>query len=185
MKPSFIITMVTVSLIGIGAVLLLGATETPKAWPKPTPPPPPSTIYHPSRERVATEEEIARQASTHYQRIELEIERALVGGDPPQREAAFTFLLPELVQAEPKRVVAMLERQKPGQARETLRTEIARQWIARDPDAAVAWMKSLDEHERRASVSTAVKSIAPHDPVGADRLVRELGLREPTRAARD
>ena len=51
--------------------------------------------------------------------IELEIERALHGRDPQQREAAFTFVLPELIQVEPKRVVALFERQKPGEARET------------------------------------------------------------------
>ena len=97
--------------------------------------------------------------------------------DPQQREAAFTFLLPELIQVEPERVVAMFDRQKPGEARETLRSEMARQWTVRDFHAAVAWMKSLDEHERRASANTAVKSIAPYAPAVAHRLTREFDLR--------
>ena len=125
------------------------------------------------------------QASSAYQVLEREIERALHGRDPQQREAVFTFLLPELIQVEPKRVVAMFERQKPGEPRETLRSEIARQWTVRDLHAAVAWMKSLDEHERRASANTAVKSIAPYAPAVADRLAREFDLHEPKSAARD
>lgn len=185
MKPAPIVTLVTATLIGIGATLLLGAKETRKPWPKPTPPPPPSPIYHLSPERAQTEEEIAQQASTRYQRNELEIERALQGRDAQQREAVFTFLLPELIQVEPKRVVALFDRQKPGEARDTLRTEIARQWTARDLDAAVAWMKSLDERERRDSAATAVNSIAPYAPAVANRLAREFDLRGPKRAARD
>lgn len=177
MKPSYLVTLVTAALVCAGAALLLGASDPKnKPWPKPTPPPPPSPIYHESRERVPGEEEIAAQASTRYQLIELEIERSLHGRDPQLREAAFTFLLPELIQVEPKRVVALFDRQKPGEARETLRSEIARQWTVRDLPAAVAWMKSLDEQERRASADDAVKSIAPYAPAVANRLAREFDL---------
>jgi hypothetical protein len=185
MKPAYIATIVTAALIAIGAALLMGAKENRKPWPKPAPPPPPSPIYHPSSERVPSEAEIAQQLSTLYQRNELEIERALHGKDPQHREAAFTFLLPELIQVEPRRVVAMFDRQKPGEARETLRTEIARQWTAMDLDAAVAWMKSLDDHERRASATDAVNSIAPYAPAVAHRLEREFDLRGPKKVARD
>lgn len=185
MKPTSIVTVVTVTLISIGAALLLGAKETRKPWPKPTPPPPPSPIYHPSPERAETEAQIAQQASTRYQHIGLEIERALNSRDPRRREAVFTFLLPELIQVEPARVVDMFERQERGEARDTLREEMTRQWIAKDFDAAVAWMKSLDEHERRASAAVAMKSLAPYAPAVADRLAREFDLRGPKRAARD
>jgi hypothetical protein len=185
MKPSFIVTLVTATLVCVGMAFLLGAKEQRKPWPKPTPPPPASPIYHESRERVPTEEEIAHQASTHYQRLELAIESALAGTDPERREAVFSFLLPELIQVEPQRAVALLERQKPGEARETLRTEMARQWIARDMGAAVAWMKSLDERERRDSAAAAAKSIAPYDPAGASRLAHEFELHGPLRAAGD
>lgn len=185
MKPTPIVTVITATLICIGAALLLGAKETRKPWPKPAPPPPPSPIYHPSSERAQTEAEIAQLAGTRYQHIELEIERALQGRSSQQREAVFTFLLPELIQVEPKRVVAMFDRQKPGEARDTLRSEMARQWTVRDFDAAVTWMKSLDEHERRASAATAVDSIAPYAPAVAKRLAREFDLRGPKRATRD
>jgi len=181
MKPSYVVTLITATLICVAAAFMLGAADTRKPWPKPTPPPPPSPIYHESRERAPGVEEIAAQAKTRYQTLEREIERALHGRDPQQREAAFTFLLPELIQVEPERVVALFERQKPGEARETLRSEIARQWTVRDLHAAVAWMKSLDEHERQASANTAVKSIAPYAPAVANRLAREFGLRGQTR----
>lgn len=185
MKPSYIVTLATAALICVGAAFLLGAADTRKPWPKPTPPPPPSPIYHESKERVPDAEEIAAQANTRYQLLEREIEQALHGGNPQQREAVFTFLLPELIQVEPKRVVALFERQKPGEPRDTLRSEIARQWTVRDLDAAVAWMKSLDEQERRASANTAVNSIAPYAPAVANRLAREFDLRELKRAARE
>jgi hypothetical protein len=185
MKPSTIVTLVTAALVCVSAVFLLGAKETRKPWPKPTPPPPASPIYHESREHAPDEEEIAMQASTRNQVVEQEIERALLDGDPQRREAVFTFLLPELIQVDPKRVVALFERQKPGEPRDTLRTEIARQWTARDLDAAVAWMKSLDERERRASADTAVESLAPYAPAVANRLAQEFDLRETKSAARD
>lgn len=177
MKPSYLVTFITAAVVCVAAALLLGASEPKnKPWPKPTEPPPPSPIYHESAERVQGAEEIAAQASTRYQLLEREIERSLHGRDPQKREAAFTFLLPELLQVEPERVVAMFERQKPGEARETLRSEIARQWTVRDLPAAVAWMKSLDERERRASADDAVRSIAPYAPAVARRLSREFDL---------
>jgi hypothetical protein len=185
MKPSSIVTLLTAALACVGVAFLLGAKEQRKPWPKPTPPPPPSPIYHESRERVPTEKEIANQASTQYQRLELQIEGALAARDAERREAVFTFLLPELIQVEPQRVVDLLGRLKPGEARETLRTEMARQWVARDIGAAVAWMKSLDEDERRASAAAAVASIAPYDPAGAIRIAQEFGLGGARRASRD
>ena len=69
---------------------------------------------------VMNEEEIARQAQDHNQRLELEIAGALNGRDPQQREAAFTFLLPELVQVDPQRVVAMVASLQPGETRDML-----------------------------------------------------------------
>jgi hypothetical protein len=185
MKPTSIATLVVATLIGVGAAFLLVAKEQRKPWPKPTPPPPPSPIYHESRERMPTAEEIAQQASVRYENIEREIENALSAKDFHRREAAFTFLLPELIQVDPKRVVALMERQKPGEARETLRTEITRQWIVKDYHAAVAWMKSLDERERQASAATAMHSLAPYAPAVSHRVAREFDLRGPRSAARE
>ena len=177
MKRISIVTQVIVTLFGVGTACLLSAHERRlPPWPKATPPPPPSSIYTPSAERVQTAAEIALQAEGHNQMLELEIERALASGDAQYRETVFTFLLPELIQVEPKRVVEMLARQQPGGARDLLRTEIAQQWIARDAAAAIAWMKSLDESERRASAKAAVASIAFHDPDTASVIADELGV---------
>lgn len=176
MKPTSIVTLVVITLLGVGTACLLNAREArlPR-WPKPTPPPPPSPVYTPSTERVQTAEEIALMAEGHNQTIELEIEHALASGDAQRREAAFTFLLPELIQVDPKRVVEMLARQQPGKARDVLLHEIARQWIARDMSAATAWMKSLEASERRASAAAAVASMEFHDPVAARAVADELG----------
>jgi len=185
MKPVSIVTLGLVTLFGVGTTFWLSAHEGRRHWPKPTPPPPPSPIYTPSNERVPTAEEIALQAQGHNQMLELVIERALVVNGPQQRETAFTFLLPELIQVEPKRVVDLVARQKPGEARDVLRSEVARQWIAQDPEAAVAWMKSLSNDERRATARAAVDAIAAHSPDEAIELADEFGLGKRTTTARN
>jgi hypothetical protein len=120
-------------------------------------------------------DEIARAAANHNQQLELAIERALVS-NAQQRETAFTFVLPELLQVEPKRVVAMVARQEPGETRDLLRSEVARLWIEKDPRAAIEWMKSLEEGERKAAATTAVASIAARDPAKAVALADELDV---------
>ncbi|HEU5135237.1 MAG TPA: hypothetical protein VFU13_08855 [Steroidobacteraceae bacterium] len=175
MRLTSIVPLLLVTLIGVGAAFWLDAKEARKPWPKATPPPPPSPIYTPSKETAPGESEIVEMAREHNQRLAATIERALIEKDAGQREAAFTFLLPELVQVDPERVIAMLENLERGEARDTLRTEVARQWIARDPAAAVRWMKTLPEDERLASVKAAVQSIVAHSPAEAAALTREFG----------
>ncbi|HYJ41440.1 MAG TPA: hypothetical protein VEW08_11660 [Steroidobacteraceae bacterium] len=177
MRQISIVSLILVTLLGVGAAYWIDAAEKPRRhWPKPTPPPPPSPIYTTSREHVQSQEEIAQQARDHNGLLELEIESALMGKDAQRREGAFTFLLPELVQVDPPRVVAMVARQPPGEARDTLRTEVTRQWMARDPDAAVRWMKTLPEGERRESAAIAVESIIGHSPIKAAALADEFGI---------
>ena len=176
MKPTSIITLVAATLAGIGTAFWLSANEARKPWPKPTPPPPASPVFTPSKEHAPSAEEIERAARSHYQQLELAIERSLVAKDPQQRETAFTFLLPELLQVEPKRVVALVAKQEPGEVRDLLRDEVARVWIQADERAAIDWMKSLDEAERNSAANTAVAVIASRDPAGAIELADELGV---------
>jgi hypothetical protein len=184
MKPTSLVTLVVTTLLVGSAVWLNAGEERPKKpWPKPTPPPPASAIFEPSLERAQTAEEIDRDLAEHDDRIERELELALDSRDPARREAAFVFLLPELLQVSPKRVTAMVDRQEPGNTRDTLRTELTRQWIATDPGEALAWIKTLNAEERRASARAAVAWIAPLDPKAALRLAHELGLRGRVNAA--
>ena len=149
MRPVTFIPLILVALLGVGAAFWIDAGEKPRRhWPKPTPPPPPSPIYTPSRERAWSEQEIEQQAREHNARLEAELERALLSKNLQRREAAFVFILPELVQVDPSRVVAMVARQEPGEARDTLLSEVTRAWSARDPGAAAIWMQTLPEHER-------------------------------------
>jgi hypothetical protein len=186
MKPTSIATLVVATLFAVGSAVWLSAGEKPNPrWPKPTPPPPASQDFNTSPEPAQTAEEIDRELREHDDRIETEIELALVSHDTARREAAFVFLLPELLQVAPGRVTAMVARQHRGKARDTLRTELTRQWIATDAGEAIAWIKSLDDEERLASAMTAVSWIAPHDPDAALRLAEEFGLRGRVRAARD
>jgi hypothetical protein len=190
MRSISVATLLFITLFGVGTAFWIDAGEKPRRhWPKPTPPPPPSPNYTPSREPVQSEEDIAKQASEHNARLEMEIERALSAKDAQRREAVFTFLLPELLQVDPARVVAMVARQGPGDARATLLKEVSRQWLARDPGEAARWMKSLPEEERRASAASALESILAYGPTEAAALADELGvsnlMRERTKASRD
>ena len=121
-------------------------------------------------------EPATRDARADQDRIELEIERALVSRDAAQRENAFAYLLPELLRAEPARVVALVAKQEPGEARDTLRTQVARQWIRRDRDAAIEWMNSFEEPERRASAAAAVDALAAAAPGQAIELADRFGI---------
>jgi len=176
MKPTSLVILIAVTLAGVGTAFWLSATEPRKPWPKPTPPPPASPVFVPAKEPAPTAEEIELAARSNNQQLELAIERSLVAKDPQQRETAFVFLLPELLQLEPTRVVAMVARQERGEIRDLLRDEVARVWIETDKRAAIGWMKSLDETERKSAANTAVASIAARDPAGAIALADELGV---------
>lgn len=178
MKPASIVAVVIVALIAAGSAMLIDAGERPrrKPYPKPTPPPPASPIFHDVREPAPDAEEIARMASEHEEALLLEVERALVARNPDRREAAFTFLLPELIQVAPQGLAALYERQR-GEARELLRVELARQWIAMDRDAAIRWIRSLpDEAECRHSVREAVRALAPVAPQDAIYVAAQFEL---------
>jgi hypothetical protein len=167
-------TVKTLSIIAVTAVALfaavgtawrLDAREARKPYPKATPPPPASPDFTDLKEPVPDAREIEAQARDHNAQLERQIERALVARDPQQREAVFTFLLPELLQVEPERVVAMVARQEPGEARDVLRDEVAQQWISRDRDAAIRWMKSFtDQREQLHAARVAVDSLAAIAP---------------------
>lgn len=179
-------TVKTITIVAVAAVALfaaigtawrLDAREPRKPYPKATPPPPASQVFKDLREPVPDERAIEARARDHNAQLEQQIERALVARDPQQRETVFTFLLPELLQVEPERVVAMVARQKPGEARDVLRDEVAQQWVTRDRDAAVRWMKSLeDPGERMHAAQVAVDSLAAIAPEQAIYVAHEFGL---------
>lgn len=181
-KPS-IATLAAVSVIALGTAVWLGAHDShhrrPKPivpYPKATPPPPPSPDFTPAAEPAPTAEEIEREAREHVDVLMGNVERALAARDPQRREVVFTFLVPELVQVAPQRLVELVQREEPGEARDTLRGELARQWISRDRDAAVGWMKSLGDQERRAAAMEAVRVLADIAPDQAISVADELGV---------
>jgi len=181
MKPatlSLVVGTVLTLVVAIGAAYRLDAREPRKPYPRaPPPPPPPSPVFTPAREPAPNAEEIERLARSHNARLALQIESALYARDPHLREQAFTFLLPELLQLEPTRATDMVARQDPGEMRDLLRDEVARQWVSRDPDAAIRWIKSFDsEPERRASSQVAVRTLASVQPAQAIYVADELGV---------
>jgi hypothetical protein len=175
-KTLSIIAVTVVALFAaVGTAYRLDAREPKKPYPKATPPPPPSPVFTESKEVAWTEEQIAAQARDHNAQLQQAIERALTAG-PQQREAVFTFLVPELLQFEPQRLVDLLARQQ-GEPRDALRDELARQWITRDRDAAIGWMRSLeDEAERAQAAKAAVDSLAPIAPEQAIYVADQFGV---------
>lgn len=130
----------------------------------------------PASPRVLLDQEAGRPTRERSRQVALEIERALVASDPQQRETVFNVLLPELLEGAPGRVIAMVARQESGEARDALRDEVARQWITSDRDAAIEWMGTLDETERRASATIAMRTLAASDPAQAIRVADLFGV---------
>ena len=177
MRPASLVSLIFVTLLGVGAAFWIDAGEKPRRhWPRPTPPPPPSPIYTPSRERAWSEQEIEQQAREHNARLEAELESALLSKNAQRREAAFVFILPELVQVDSSRVVGLCERLPKGEPRDTLQAELTRAWVARDTASAIRWMKTLPDHERRASTAVAVEMLFAQNPSGAADLADQMGL---------
>lgn len=150
--------------------------KRPKVWPKPTEPPPASPIYHDVAVKIPTEEEIDREAAEYPQMLETELAGALGSDDIVRRETVFTHILPVLLQVEPKRVTDLYARLEPGKQRETLRTEIAQLWASSDPAAAVGWMRTLEEGDRRAAATVAVTTLASWEPRAALQIAEEFDL---------
>lgn len=179
-------TVKTISIIAVTAFALfaaigtawrLDAREARKPYPKAIPPPPASQDFTDVREPPPDEAQIEAREREHYADHERRIESALKSRDPDEREAVFTFLLPELLQQEPERVVAMVARQIGGETRDTLRDEVARQWVDRDRDATIAWMKSLDDQrERRHAAKVAVEYLAPISPEQAIYVAQQFAM---------
>lgn len=179
MKPSPLLTIVFALLISVGTAHCSDSSESyqrPKVWPKPTPPPDASPIYHDVKERAPTEEEIEDDAASYYSRLERQFTEGLKSADAQKREAAMVFLLPELLQVEPKRLVDLHAGLEVGSTRDVLRTEVARLWANQNLSAAMRWMKTLDEKEQRLAVYEAVDSLLAFEPAQAAALIREFGL---------
>jgi hypothetical protein len=165
-KRVTVIATVCAALLASGTAFLIDAREPPPRarYPKPTPPPPANNVFAEVKEPAPSQEEIEKVARERPALLQQEIESALATGDAQRRETVFTFLLPELLQVDPARVVDMVDRLEPGRKRDLLRDEVARQWIGRDADAAIAWMKSLQpEAEQRAAAREAIEALVHYD----------------------
>jgi len=133
-------------------------------------------VHSPMPENASAANEIISSEPDRNRQLGMAIERALVSRDPQHRETAFNVVLPELLREEPDRVIAMVARQEPGEARDALRDEVARQWITKDRDAAVEWMNSLDQTERTASATIATRTLAAISPAQAIAVADQFGV---------
>jgi hypothetical protein len=136
----------------------------------------PAPIHSPMMQSAPSANEIASAAQERNRQLAIAIERALVSRDSQPRETAFNFVLPELLREEPDRVIAMVARQEPGEARDALRDEVARQWITKDRDAAIEWMNSLEQADRTASATIAMRTLAAIKPAQAIAVAGQFGV---------
>ncbi len=181
MKPSSLITMVCATLVAIGTTCWLSASEPPrkKPYPKATPPPPPSPMSTRHRRNARpTAKEIERAAREHNamlgtgDRARAGVERIRSSARPPLRSCC-----PSCCRSSRNVSVAMLAQQEPGEARDLLRDEMARQWIARDRDAAIGWIKSLENvTSGRMPREIAVSALAASDPAQAIHVADQFGI---------
>jgi hypothetical protein len=170
------ISAVLAAAAAIGAMQWMGADETRTRESAPA-----VAAHRTSDPRASagtpTAEEIHIAEQARVQQIALGIERALVARDPRQRETAFVYLLPELIELQPERLITMVARQEPGETRDALRDEVVRQWVVRDRDAAVEWMGSLeDESEREAAATLAMRTLAATAPAEAIEVADRFGI---------
>lgn len=146
-----------------GAMVLLGTGK--ERPPESASPPPAEASFAASAARATTPAEFRDAPPTRNEQIALAIERALVARNPHQRETAFAFLVPELIELDPDRIVAMVARQEQGETRIALRDEVVRAWIVRDRAAAVEWLSTFeDEGERKACAMIAMRTLAASSP---------------------
>jgi hypothetical protein len=153
------------------ALSIAAAAVLVSAWVarEPAPPAPPFDIAttrtpRPTAERTEAPAivsvESAAASRDRDRQIALEIESALLSNDASRRETAFGSLLPELLGTAPERLVDMVSRQPAGDSRDALSEELARQWIVRDTERALAWLQSLGD-ERAAARGTGAGGDLP------------------------
>ena len=173
---------VTVSLVALIAVLtavsavhLSGTRDADELQPQ-SAARVPASIHSPMIQSAPSIEDIASSGQERNRQLVTAIERALVSRDLQHRETAFNSVLPELLREEPDRVIVMVARQEPGEARDALRDEVARQWITKDRDAAIEWMNSLEQVDRTASATIATRTLAAINPAQAIVVADQFGV---------
>jgi hypothetical protein len=118
---------------------------------------------------------VAAAQDIHHQHL-ASLDRALAARDPAQLEIAFTHLLPVLLRERPKNVRELFARQPPGEPRDALREELARQWIVLDAAAASGWMDSLVAEDRIAVSRSAMRALRARSPAQALAFARRYDL---------
>jgi hypothetical protein len=173
---------VTVSLAALIAVLTAVSAAHFSGTRDTDEPPPQSAAqvaapsHSPTMQSAPSANEIVSSALERNRQLAIEIERALVSRDSQHRETAFNFILPELLREDPDRVIAVVARQEPGEERDALRDEVARQWITKDRDAAIEWMNSLEQADRMASATIATRTLAAINPAQAIAVADQFGV---------
>jgi hypothetical protein len=118
------------TLVGVGTAFWLYATEPRKPWPKPTPPPPASPVFVPSKEHAPSVEEIEQAARSHYQQLELAIERSLVAKDRSSARRHSRSCCPNYSRSS-RNVSSPGGEAGAREVRDLLRDEVARVWFRR------------------------------------------------------
>jgi hypothetical protein len=174
-RSSILIAAVAVAaVIGGGVAYVMGVADARKPNAEMAMGPPMAGAANSSERALPME--AAGSTADQGRQLALAIEQALVARDPQQRETAFNILLPELIRVAPGRVADIVARREPGEMRDTVRDEVSRQWITMNRDQAVGWIGSLEERERRAAATIAMRTLAARDPAEAIEVADQFGV---------
>ena len=132
------------------------------------------TPAFPGRGVVPDAAEAPGAALDRHEQLASAIDRALAARDPAQRETAFVHLLPELLQDRPSMLRELFARQAPGESRDALRDELARQWIVLDDLAASAWIEALAREDRTPATQVAMRALSARSPERALAFARRF-----------
>ncbi|NIP98698.1 MAG: hypothetical protein GWO24_36935 [Akkermansiaceae bacterium] len=94
----------------------------------------------------------------------------VAGLDDQHRESALEGVLSEAANAHPDVVVKNIEKLPGGRMRREIIARTADEWAERDPDAAIEWARTLDEHEQELAVSEIAGTVFETDPDRAEEI---------------
>jgi hypothetical protein len=102
-------------------------------------------------------------------RLAIEIQQAFASTNLETREFALTNLLPALVQIDAPVAASLIERiTAAGDLREAALRQVAQNWSAQNPSAALAWAAALiDTTEREAALTDVCLQVARENPAEA------------------
>ncbi|MGL5017645.1 MAG: hypothetical protein ACRDBP_05900, partial [Luteolibacter sp.] len=97
-----------------------------------------------------------------------------------ERQQALGGIARALVTTDPQRALDLLGDMPPGQGRSNMLSSISSTWIRHDPDAAIAWVQSLDSVDKSTAIQNITSQLAHEDPAKAAALLASMPMTSQT-----